>query len=134
MGEQAERMPRLVDDLLSLSRVEMREHLPPADDGRAQRRRLREVSQTLQPLATRGRRHARALARATAPAIVRGDRDELLQVFQNLVQNAIKYGASGGKRRRRHERASRRHGRPGGFVGSTSPTMAPASRRSTCRA
>jgi two-component system phosphate regulon sensor histidine kinase PhoR len=47
------------------------------------------------------------------PAIVRGDRDELLQVLQNLVQNAFKYGNKGG-----HVRIEAKHipslGRQGG--------------------
>ena len=50
MGEQAERMSRLVDDLLSLSRVEMREYLPLSAEvelGVV----LTEVAQTLEPLA-----------------------------------------------------------------------------------
>lgn len=95
MGEQAERMSRLVDDLLSLSRVEMREYLPLADEvelGRV----LTEVAQTMEPLATRAG-VTLTLSRSEDEAIVRGDRDELLQVFQNLVQNAVKYGRSGGK-------------------------------------
>ena len=52
MAEQAERMSRLVDDLLSLSRVEMREYLPLSDEvelGVV----LTEVAQTLEPLAKR---------------------------------------------------------------------------------
>jgi two-component system phosphate regulon sensor histidine kinase PhoR len=95
MSEQAERMTRLIDDLLSLSRVEMREHLPPG-----QRVELNEavahVIQTLQPLAAEAKTtiHFQPL---NAPAEVRGDRDELVQVFQNLIQNAIKYGSTGGR-------------------------------------
>ena len=50
MAEQAERMSRLVDDLLSLSRVEMREYLPLADEV-ALETVLTEVAQTLEPLA-----------------------------------------------------------------------------------
>jgi two-component system phosphate regulon sensor histidine kinase PhoR len=94
MGEQAERMSRLVDDLLSLSRVEMREYLPPAGEADLAAV-LADVAQTLEPMAQRagvtlslsGRDHA---------AVVRGDHDELAQVFQNLIQNAIKYGRQGG--------------------------------------
>jgi two-component system phosphate regulon sensor histidine kinase PhoR len=95
MGEQAERMSRLVDDLLSLSRVEMREYLPPsgeADLGAV----LADVAQTLAPMA----QHAGiavSLSGWDEAAMVRGDHDELAQVFQNLVQNAIKYGRAGGK-------------------------------------
>lgn len=95
MAEQAERMGRLVDDLLSLSRVEMREHLPPA-----QRVDLNDVVahviQTMQPLAA-GAGTTIEFKRLDDPAIIRGDRDELVQVFQNLTQNAIKYGKPGGR-------------------------------------
>jgi two-component system phosphate regulon sensor histidine kinase PhoR len=95
MREQAERMSRLVDDLLSLSRVEMREYLPPtgqADLGSI----LADVLQTLEPLATRAG-ITLALSPEKEVMLVPGERDELMQVFQNLVQNAIKYGKSGGR-------------------------------------
>ena len=101
MGEQAERMTRLVDDLLSLSRVEMREHLPPAErvdlnDAVA------HVIQSLQPIAGQTGTTIE-FRRLEEPAIIRGDSDEIVQVFQNLVQNAIKYG----KPRRAHRRGAR---------------------------
>ncbi len=95
MEEQAERMSRLVDDLLSLSRVEMREHLPPADDvdlGPI----LREVAQALEPVATRAGITLN-LSASEGEMVVRGDADELTQVFQNLIHNAIKYSHTGGK-------------------------------------
>jgi two-component system phosphate regulon sensor histidine kinase PhoR len=95
MGEQAERMSHLVDDLLSLSRVEMREYLPPsgeADLGAV----LADVAQTLEPLAQQAG-ITLSLSGAEVVAAVSGDHDELAQVFQNLVQNAIKYGRAGGK-------------------------------------
>lgn len=94
MSEQAERMTRLIDDLLSLSRVEMREHLPPSarvDLNEA----LGHVMQSLQPLAERAGTTLK-LAPLDGNAVVRGDRDELVQVFQNLAQNAIKYGRPSG--------------------------------------
>jgi len=95
MGEQAERMTRLIDDLLSLSRVEMREHLPPAE-----RVDLNEavahVIQSLQPIAGETGTIIE-FHRLGEAAIVRGDGDEIVQVFQNLVQNAIKYGKHGGR-------------------------------------
>ena len=99
MGDQAERMSRLVDDLLSLSRVEMREYLPPAGEvelGDV----LAEVVQLLDPIA-KSASITLQLEPQEAPAMVRGERDELLQVFQNLVQNAIQYGRRGGSVRMR---------------------------------
>ena len=94
MAEQASRMTRLIDALLSLSRVEMNAHVPPSDDVD-----LNDVidhaKDTLDPLAreTGARLDVRRFDR---PAIVRGDRDELVQVLQNLVQNALKYGDKSG--------------------------------------
>lgn len=95
MAEQAERMSRLVGDLLSLSRVEMREYLRPTDRVELGPI-LSEVAHTLEPLSKQANVKL-TLACPEAEAIVLGDRDELIQVFQNLVQNAIKYGRTGGK-------------------------------------
>ncbi|NJO35485.1 MAG: phosphate regulon sensor histidine kinase PhoR [Rhodospirillales bacterium] len=126
MGEQAERMSRLVDDLLSLSRVEMREYLPLSDEvelGVV----LTEVAQTLEPLAKRAG-VTLTLSRGDAEAMVRGDRDELMQVFQNLVQNAVKYGRSNGKVEIRMMREPAASGRPEGFrvdVVDDGPGIAP---------
>lgn len=94
MAEQAERMSRLVDDLLSLSRVEMREYLPLIDEV-ALGPVLAEVARIMEPLAEQA--NIRLTVRhGDGDALVRGDRDELMQVFQNLLQNAIKYGRPGG--------------------------------------
>lgn len=94
MSEQADRMTRLIDDLLSLSRVEMREYLPPSENVDLEEA-LADVVQSLEPLAERS---GTVLRVASAPPnpVVRGDRDELLQVFQNLIHNALKYGRQGG--------------------------------------
>ena len=126
MGEQAERMTRLIDDLLSLSRVEMREHLPPAE-----RVDLNEavahVIQSLQPIAGQAGTTIE-FRRLPEPAIVRGDSDEIVQVFQNLVQNAIKYGKRGGRIDVGLAREPAGGGRPARFVASVSddgPGIAP---------
>ncbi len=94
MAEQAERMSRLVDDLLSLSRVEMREYLPPTDKVELGAI-LAEVARSLEPLSQKANIKL-TLSPGEAGASVWGDRDELTQVFQNLLQNAIKYGRPGG--------------------------------------
>jgi two-component system phosphate regulon sensor histidine kinase PhoR len=95
MGEQAERMSRLVDDLLSLSRVEMREYLPPSGEVDL-RAVLADAAQTLEPMAQQAG-VTLSLSGEDHAALARGDHDELAQVFQNLIQNAIKYGRQGGK-------------------------------------
>jgi len=94
MATQAARMTRLIDDLLSLSRIEMRAHVPP--NGTVD---LNEVAafvrQSLEPVAEAASIDVK-LEAASGEAPVRGDRDELVQVLQNLVHNAIRYGRDGG--------------------------------------
>ncbi len=92
MREQARRMSRLIDDLLSLSRIELKEHVHPTDEVRLDTV-LHEVIDTLSPLALecKTRIEAEGLAKVT----VAGDRDELIRVFENLIENAVKYGQSG---------------------------------------
>lgn len=94
MAEQAARMTRLIDQLLSLSRVEMNAHVPPStllDLNTV----IDHVRDAVEPLAQESGVEIK-VHRFSSPAIIRGDRDELVQVLQNLVQNAIKYGADGG--------------------------------------
>ena len=92
MGEQARRMSRLIDDLLSLSRVEQNLHLRPSTtvDLTEIARHMRDA---LTPIA--GEMGATIAIEAPTPVYVRGDRDELLRVAENLVENAIKYGGPG---------------------------------------
>jgi two-component system phosphate regulon sensor histidine kinase PhoR len=92
MQAQANRMARLIDDLLSLSRIELNAHLRP-DQEVDLVAILRQVVDGLQTLAKD--RSVEVCVMAPARLIVRGDRDELLRVFDNLVENALKYAASG---------------------------------------
>jgi two-component system, OmpR family, phosphate regulon sensor histidine kinase PhoR len=93
MGGQATRMTRLVEDLLSLSRIELNEHVLPQDRV-ALTPLLEHLAETLElRAAERDMRIALSLP-PDLPA-VQGDRDELAQVFQNLLDNAIKYGRAG---------------------------------------
>jgi two-component system, OmpR family, phosphate regulon sensor histidine kinase PhoR len=91
--EQAQRMTRLIDDLLSLSRIELRAHMTPRAlvDLAAV---TRQIVDTLTPLARENEVTIEA-ALPEAPIMIRGDRDELLRVVENLLENAIKYGGSG---------------------------------------
>ena len=93
MQTQATRMARLIDDLLSLSRIELNAHLRP-DKQADLVPILRQVADGLQTLA-RDRGVDVRLSMPAGPMPVLGDRDELLRVFENLVENALKYGASG---------------------------------------
>ena len=93
MKTQATRMARLIEDLLSLSRVELIEHMHP-DTPVDLVPVVRQVVDGLQTLAT-DRNVEIAIVPPAAPVIVPGDRDELTRVFENLVENALKYGAAG---------------------------------------
>ncbi len=95
MSSQATRMTRLIDDLLSLSRVEMRVHLPPR--GILDLNEVAAyVAQALDPLAAANKMKV-VVTKSDTPIRIRGDRDEIVQVIQNLVHNAIKYGREGGR-------------------------------------
>ncbi|MDB2391159.1 ATP-binding protein [Alphaproteobacteria bacterium] len=95
MDEESKRMTRLIDDLLSLSRVEVYEHIIPEDNvsvlaminavrdtlvGKAEARNMQIILRDNRPDKTK-------------PASILGSYDELVEVFVNLVENAIKYGS-----------------------------------------
>jgi two-component system phosphate regulon sensor histidine kinase PhoR len=90
MREQGRRMARLIDDLLSLSRIEQKQHLRPAAEVDLAQV-ARHVADTLAPLARE--LAVELILDADAPVVVIGERDELLRVAENLIENAIKYGA-----------------------------------------
>ncbi len=94
MAEQAERMNRLIDDLLSLSRVEITEHQPPAelvDLGGVVERVLAGFE-----ISIKARRVRVDLTVSDELPRVLGDTDQLEQVAGNLLDNALKYGREGG--------------------------------------
>ena len=94
MAEQAERMRRLIDDLLGLSRIEVTEHQPPA--GRVDLGALVHTeAEAMAPLLAERRIRLEA---ALAPGAVAAPADagQLGQVVRNLLENAVRHGPAGG--------------------------------------
>jgi len=115
MSIEAGRMRRLIEDLLSLTRIELNEHNPPAGEVDVVAI-VHDVAAALESLAEPY--GSRVVMAPHEPLRVTGERDELCQVFQNLIHNAIKYGRSGGEVRVRFGRAapSKREGAGQVFV------------------
>lgn len=91
--EEIDRMTRIVDELLFLSRADMgevkMEHLPVSLDSLVE-----DVQRQASLLGQE--REVQVVLRSTAPAVVAGDELRLRELFLNLVDNAIKYSRSGG--------------------------------------
>jgi len=93
MQAQATRMARLIDDLLSLSRIELNAHLQPGTPVEL----APIVRQVVDGLMTLARDRGVDINVAASPEslVVLADRDELIRALENLVENALKYGAAG---------------------------------------
>ncbi|MBC04832.1 ATP-binding protein [Thalassospira sp.] len=90
MRDQAQRMQHLIEDLLSLARIELNEHTPPSEDcdvGKI----IGKVAQSLAMKAQDKGMNIRVTSTLDDTGMV-GEEKELTQVFVNLVENAIKYG------------------------------------------
>ncbi|WP_417834243.1 ATP-binding protein [Thalassospira xiamenensis] len=90
MRDQGQRMQHLIEDLLSLARIELNEHTPPSDDcdiGKI----IDKVAQTLAMKAEAKGMEIKISCDLDNTEIV-GEEKEMTQVFVNLVENAIKYG------------------------------------------
>jgi two-component system phosphate regulon sensor histidine kinase PhoR len=94
MSVEAGRMRRLIDDLLSLTRIELNEHVPPSGNIDVADV-VRSAAATLQGLAKADDVTIKISDSPPLPHVV-GQRDELMQLFQNLIHNAIKYGREHG--------------------------------------
>jgi len=94
MATQADRMRRLINDLLSLSRIEMNEHVPPSGEADLSSA-VSDVMDSLSVLA----REKQVSLRVTGPSAglyhLTADRDQIIQVVQNLSDNALKYSPAG---------------------------------------
>lgn len=95
MHQQARRMSRLIDDLMSLSRIELNEHVPPAGEVDL-RLAIQDSLDALAPLAEESGVVFR-LVDGGGPTAILGDRDQVMQVVQNLAENALKYSTRGGE-------------------------------------
>lgn len=93
MAREASRMNRLVSDLLQLSQVEAAERVRPSDlvDIVAC---VQSTAATLRPMAEQAGVQI-VVGGLAAPVMVPGDSDQMVQVFQNLIENAVKYGGGG---------------------------------------
>ena len=94
MSVEAGRMRRLIDDLLSLTRIELNEHVPPAGNVDIVGV-VRDAAATMQGLSRLDDVTVKIADTQPLPHVV-GERDELMQLFQNLIHNAIKYGREHG--------------------------------------
>jgi two-component system phosphate regulon sensor histidine kinase PhoR len=94
MHLQANRMRDLIDDLLSLSKIELNEHVPPSEQVDLAMI-VGDMIETLAPQALERKVQVR-FERPAEPVVVVGDRSQLSQVAQNLIDNAIKYSPPGG--------------------------------------
>jgi len=93
MLDQAGRMRRLIDDILSLSRIELKAHVRPASTVDFTEI-IRHTADALSPLAADMGVEIRVRI-PEQPVRIKGDRDELIQVTENLIENALKYGHDG---------------------------------------
>jgi two-component system, OmpR family, phosphate regulon sensor histidine kinase PhoR len=94
MAEQGARMNRLIDDLLSLSRIELTEHQPPSEALDLTGLVRRMVAGFEPRLAERNVQLAMRIEHDLP--LVPGDADQMAQVLQNLLDNGLKYGRDGG--------------------------------------
>lgn len=95
MAKEADRMNRLVDDLLHLSRVEAEQRVRPSES-----LNITDILNTAYTQLEKIAASQELVIEKDFPdeaLKVIGDQDQLIQVFTNLGENAIKYGAAGGR-------------------------------------
>lgn len=91
MQAQAERMQRLVSDLMSLSRIELNEHVPPRDVVNLNNI-AGDVTESLAPLFEQAGAIVDLIRDEDKSIKIKGERDEIFQALQNLLDNSVKYG------------------------------------------
>lgn len=104
MADQGRRMTRLIDDLLSLSRIELDEHTKPSDIADLAARAKAVVQALSQRAAQRG--ITLAIDQIDSACAIIGEGDQIYEVVENLIENAIRYSRDGSTVRIRLWRAS----------------------------
>ncbi len=93
MSKEADRMARLIDDLLSLSKIEMDKHIAPVQPLDL-KPLFKDVGSTLAMRLDAESRFIKLELADPLPNVI-ADRDQILQVLHNLISNALKYGRNG---------------------------------------
>ena len=117
MEHEAGRMKRLIDDLLSLSKLQSQERIKPTERIHLDRL-IERVIATLIPLADKEKTKIEFTNLSGAAEVI-GNEDELTQVFNNVIENAIKYGTTDTEVKVSLEYLERINGISGGAIAVT---------------
>ncbi len=86
MLEQADRMESLIKDLLSLSRIELEEHIQPQD-----KVNLKEILSNVEDIHQKNLKSFEFKNNIKDDFFIKGDNEKLIEVFSNIIDNSIKY-------------------------------------------
>jgi len=86
MLEQADRMESLIKDLLSLSKIELEEHIQPQD-----KVNLKEVLSNVEDIHQKNLKLFEFKNNIKDDFFIKGDYEKLIEVFSNIIDNSIKY-------------------------------------------
>ena len=86
MLEQADRMESLIKDLLSLSKIELEEHIQPQD-----KVNLKEILSNVEDIHQKNLKSFEFKNNIKDDFFIKGDHEKLIEVFSNIIDNSIKY-------------------------------------------